>query len=109
MYLIILQIFSWDSLPEILKPVLPQCSTYLIKKFNELPSYRTAENFVIIQFELKAYVNADSEEAAREWFTAFQSWSKTTMAQTRGFKLKKNRVLFRELCHCIHSSSVKKK
>jgi hypothetical protein len=55
------------------------------------------------------YVNANSEETAHEWFITFQSWSKTTMAQTRGFKLKKNRVLLRELCHCIHSISVKKK
>ena len=66
-----MQIFSWDSLPEILKPVLPQHSTYLIEKFNELPLYRTAENFDIAQFELKTYVNVYSEEEAREWFTTF--------------------------------------
>ena len=31
------------------------------------------------------------------------------MVQTRGFNIKKNRVLFREMCHCIHSNNVKKK
>ncbi|CAB5353783.1 unnamed protein product [Rhizophagus irregularis] len=73
-----------DSLPERLKPFLPQCNTYLIEKFSELPSYRTAENFNVTQFELKAYVNVDNKEEAHKWFAAFQSWSKTTMAQTRG-------------------------
>ena len=88
---------------------LPQCNTYLIEKFNELPPYRTAENFDIAQFELKVYVNADSIEEAQRWFTEFQSTSKTTMAQTRGFNVKGNRVIFRELRHCIHSNIVKKK
>jgi len=31
------------------------------------------------------------------------------MPQTRGFFITGNRVLFRELRHCIHSSEVKKK
>ncbi|CAB5380476.1 unnamed protein product [Rhizophagus irregularis] len=98
-----------DSLPERLKPFLPQCNTYLIEKFSELPSYRTAENFNVTQFELKAYVNVDNKEEAHKWFAAFKSWSKTTMAQTRGFNVKGNRVIYRELYHCIHSNEVKKK
>ncbi|GBC01562.1 hypothetical protein RclHR1_04230007 [Rhizophagus clarus] len=104
-----LQIFSWDSLPEILKLVLPQHNTYLIKEFIELPPYRTAKNFDITQFELKAYVNADSKEEAHKWFAAFQSRSKTTMAQTRGFTITGNWILYREIYHCIHSNEVKKK
>ncbi|GBC31486.2 hypothetical protein GLOIN_2v252347 [Rhizophagus irregularis DAOM 181602=DAOM 197198] len=55
-----------DSLPERLKPFLPQCNTYLIEKFSELPSYRTAENFNVTQFELKAYVNVDNKEEAHK-------------------------------------------
>ena len=31
------------------------------------------------------------------------------MPETRGFKITENRVLFRELRHCIHSHQVKKK
>ncbi len=31
------------------------------------------------------------------------------MPQTRGFNIKGNQVIFRELCHCIHSNNVKKK
>lgn len=96
-------------LPDILKPILPQNNTYLIEKFNELPSYRTFENLNITQFELKAYVDIDNEEAARDWFASFQCWSKTTMTQTKGFVITGNRVLFRELRHCIHSDKVKKK
>ncbi|CAG8744882.1 7112_t:CDS:2 [Rhizophagus irregularis] len=69
-----------DSLPERLKPFLPQCNTYLIEKFSELPSYRTAENFNVTQFELKAYVNVDNKEEAHK-----------------------------ELYHCIHSNEVKRK
>ncbi len=55
------------------------------------------------------FVNVSSGEEASEWFTVFESYSKTTMPETRGFKLKGSRVLFRELRHCIHSSQVKKK
>ena len=84
------QVFSWDFLPELLKPVLPQNNTYLIEKFEELSSYRTTENFAITQFELKAYVNIDSKEEACEWLAAFQHWSKTTIAQMRSFKIKGN-------------------
>ena len=44
----------------------------------------------------------------QEWFAAFQSWLKTTMPQTRGFNIKRTRVLFKEIYHCIYSNSVKK-
>ncbi|CAG8813341.1 32376_t:CDS:2, partial [Gigaspora margarita] len=50
-----------------------------------------------------------NEEKAREWFMEFQSWSKTTMPETKGFEIKGKRVLFRELRHCIHSDHVRKK
>ena len=38
-----------------------------------------------------------------------QSSSKTTMAETRGYKVTGNRVLFQKLRHCIYSNAVKKK
>ncbi len=31
------------------------------------------------------------------------------MVQTRGFNIKGNQILFREILHCIHSNNVKKK
>jgi hypothetical protein len=92
-----------------LKSVLPPGYTYLIQKFNDLPPYRTEENFEVTNFELITFVDINSEEEASRWFAAFESYSKTTMPETRGFEIKKNRVLFRELRHCIHSNQVKKK
>ena len=71
--------------------------------------YRTQENFEVPNFELDAFVNVDNEERAYEWFTEFESWSKTTMPKTKGYEFKGNRVIFREKHHCIHSSVVKKK
>ncbi|CAG8578713.1 23362_t:CDS:2 [Gigaspora margarita] len=75
---------------------------YILKNFNELPSYRTAENFEMPQFELDGFVNVDSKEMAQEWFKAFESHSKTTMPQTKDYNVKGNRVLFREKRHCAH-------
>jgi hypothetical protein len=86
--------FSWDTLPDVLKSILPQQYSYLIKKFNELPSYQTAENFVISQFELDAFVDVDDKEKACEWFRAFEFRSKMTMVQTRGYEIKGDKVLF---------------
>jgi hypothetical protein len=60
-------------------------------------------NYEIPNFKLDMFVDVDSEEEAREWFTEFQSWSKTTMKETKGFEFKGNRVIFRELRYCIHS------
>ncbi|PKY53879.1 hypothetical protein RhiirA4_426357 [Rhizophagus irregularis] len=104
-----LQIFSWISLPEPLKSALPQGYTYLIKNFNELPSYRTSENFSIPQFELDAFVDINDKEKAQEWFKVFESHTKTTMPQSKGYGVKGNQVLFREKRHCIHSNKVKEK
>ncbi|GES92231.1 hypothetical protein GLOIN_2v1883854 [Rhizophagus clarus] len=103
------QIFSWDSLPNILKSILPHNYSYLIKIFNELSSYQTAENFKVPQFELDIFVDVDNQEGACEWFKEYESKSKTTMPQTRGYDIKGDRVLFREQRHCIHSHEVKKK
>ncbi|CAB4444908.1 unnamed protein product [Rhizophagus irregularis] len=83
-----LQIFSWISLPEPLKSVLPQGYTYLIKNFKELPSYQTSENFSIPQFELDAFVDINDKEKAQEWFLAFKSHTKTTMPQSKGYGVK---------------------
>ena len=58
---------------------------------------------------MDAFVDVDSKEAASEWITTFESYSKTTMPQTKGFEIKGNWVLFWELRHCIHSHEVKKK
>ncbi|CAB4437589.1 unnamed protein product [Rhizophagus irregularis] len=88
------QIFSRESLPEELKPVLPQYYTYLIQNFENKLSYRTYEGFEVPNFELDAFVNINNEETASEWIKTFQSHSKTTMAQTMGYKIKGNRVRF---------------
>src|SRR6185312_11977243 len=61
------------------------------------------------QFELDAFVNVDDKEKAHEWFLAFESHSKTTMPQTKGYEVKGKQVLLRENRHYIHSSLVKKK
>ena len=55
------------------------------------------------------FVNVNDKEAASEWFAAFESHSKMTMPQTRGYEIKGKQVLFRETRHCIHSNEVKKK
>ncbi|CAG8763923.1 5969_t:CDS:1, partial [Acaulospora morrowiae] len=102
-------IFTWNSLPESLKSILPQYYTYLIKNFNEFSLFRTVENFEIPQFELHGFVDFDNKEKAHEWFLAFESHSKTTMPQTKGYTIKGKKVLFREKRHCIHSNEVKKK
>ena len=81
----------------------------IIQRFDILSPYRTQENFEVENFELDAFVNVCNKEEASEWLTTFESYSKTTMPQTRGFKITGNRVLFRELRHCIHSHQVKKK
>jgi len=103
------QIYSWNLLPDILKPVLPCDYTYLIQKLKILSPYRTQENFEIENFKLDAFVDVFSEEEASEWVAAFESYSKTTMPEMRGFKITGNRVLFWELRHCIYSHQVKKK
>ena len=54
-------------------------------------------------------MNVNNEEGASEWITLFQSWSKTTMPQTKGYGVTGKRVLFREMRHCIHSNKVKDK
>ncbi|CAG8776909.1 16921_t:CDS:1, partial [Dentiscutata heterogama] len=66
-------------------------------------------DFEVANFEQDTFVNIDSEEEAREWFMEYQSWSKTTMPQTRGFEIKGSQVIFHEQRHCIHSNDVKKK
>ncbi|CAB5377421.1 unnamed protein product [Rhizophagus irregularis] len=60
------QFFSWNSLPDVLKSILPQHYTYSIINFNELPSYQTAEDFVIPQFELDIFVDVNDKEKASE-------------------------------------------
>ena len=92
-----------------MKQILPWDYTYLITNFENLPPYQTQEGFEVTNFELKAFVNVDSKEGADEWLATFQSWSKTTMAETKKFEIKGNKVLFRKLLHCIHSNQVKKK
>ena len=96
-------------MPDVLKSVLPQDYTYLIQNFNNLQPYQTQENFEVANFELDAFVDVSSEEEASKWIVAFESHSRTTMAETKGFKINGNKVLFRKLRHCIHSNQVKKK
>src|SRR5688572_28470029 len=96
-------------MPDLLKSVLPQHYTYSIKNYNVLPSYVTSENFEIPHFELDAFVDINDEEKAHEWFSEFESHSKMTMPQTKGYRVKGKHVLLRESRHCIHSNKVKKK
>ncbi|GET50230.1 hypothetical protein GLOIN_2v1764523 [Rhizophagus irregularis DAOM 181602=DAOM 197198] len=103
------QFFSWDSLPEQLKSILPLRHSYLIKNFNVLSPFQTTKNFEIPQFELDAFVDIDDKEKARKWFLSFESKSKTTMPEFRHYEIKGKKVLFREKRHCIHSKLVKEK
>ncbi|RIB19380.1 hypothetical protein C2G38_2182064 [Gigaspora rosea] len=57
--------FSWESLLEILKPVLPMNYTYLIQSFDDLPPFQTEENFEIPNFKLDAFVNVNNVEKAQ--------------------------------------------
>ncbi|CAB4480661.1 unnamed protein product [Rhizophagus irregularis] len=102
-------ILSWNTLPEFLKPILPQNHTYLIKTFNELPLFQTAEGFEVPQFELDIFVDINDKEKACEWFKSFESRSKTMMPETKRYETKGKHVLFREMRHCLHSDKVKKK
>lgn len=40
-------------------------------------------------------MNVNDKERVHEWFQAFESHSKTTMAQTKGYSIKGKRFLFR--------------
>ena len=73
-----------------------------------MPPYRTQENFEVPNFELDTFVDVNDEKGASEWVTAFRSYSKTTMPETRGYVIKGNRVLLRKKRHCIHSHEVRK-
>ncbi len=92
-----------------MKSVLPENYTYIITNFKNLPPHRTQETFEVPNFKLDTFVNVDSKEGAREWFATFQSWSKTTMPETRRYKITGRRVIFCETCHCVHSNTIKKK
>ena len=81
----------------------------MIQRITELPLYWTEENIEIHQFEVDVFVNITTAESARAWFSAFEEHSKITMPQTKGYKVKGKRVIFREARHCIHSKKVRKK
>ncbi|CAG8786664.1 21248_t:CDS:2, partial [Dentiscutata erythropus] len=61
------------------------------------------EEFIIHQFELNLFINANNVDRARQWFFEFKELSKTTMPETKGFQIKGSKVIFQELQHCIHS------
>ncbi|RGB36000.1 hypothetical protein C1646_758607 [Rhizophagus diaphanus] len=90
------EILVWSSLPDLLKLALPSGYLYLIKKFNQLPSYQTFENFLIPQFELEAFININDKEKVHKWFQAFESHSKTMMHQTKGYGVKGKKEEVRE-------------
>jgi len=73
--------------------VLPRNYTYIIKYYNILPSYVTSKNFEILHFELDAFVDVSDKEKAHKWFLEFESHSKTSMPQTKGYGLKGKQVL----------------
>ena len=98
--------YSWDLLPSFLRSIFPSSYSYIIQNVNKLPPYRTEENFEIDQFKVNAFVNVTIAESAKIWFSAFEGHSKTTMPQTKGYEIKGERVIFRQLRHCIHSKKV---
>ncbi len=67
------------------------------------------KNFEITNFELKTFVNVSSKEEAHKWLATFQLWSKTTIAETKGFGVIGNKMLFQKLLYCIYNNQVKKK
>ena len=96
-------------MPDLLKSALLRNYIYIIKYYNILPSYVTSENFEISHFELDAFVDVSDKEKAHEWFLEFESHSKTSMSQTKGYGLKGKQVLLQESHHYIYSNKVKKK
>ena len=96
-------------LPSFLQTVFPSNYTYVIQCITELPLYQTEKNFKIQQFEVDAFVNVLTAESVKIWFSAFEEYSKMTMLQTKGYKIKGSQVIFQESRHCIHSNKVKKK
>ncbi|GBB95354.1 hypothetical protein RclHR1_25140001, partial [Rhizophagus clarus] len=83
-------IYSWNFLPDILKPVLPYKYTYLIQKLDILLLYQTQENFEVKNFEFDVFVDVCNKEEASGWVAAFESYSKTTMPESKSFKLTGN-------------------
>jgi len=55
------------------------------------------------------FVDVNNKEKASEWFKAFESRSKSTMPETKRYDIKGKHVIFREMRHCTHSNTVKKK
>ncbi|UZO20482.1 uncharacterized protein OCT59_012906 [Rhizophagus irregularis] len=55
------------------------------------------------------FMNISDKEKVREWFKDFESRSKTTMPETKRYKMKEKRILFLEKRHCLHSDMVEKK
>ncbi|CAG8853654.1 17861_t:CDS:1, partial [Gigaspora margarita] len=71
--------------------------------------YITAEEFSVNQFEANLLVNVNSVEGAQKWLVNFEEILKTTMPQTKSYQIKGQRIIFRQLQHCIHSNIVRQK
>lgn len=100
---------NFSDLPFPLQQILPSNYTYQIENYIELEPILTSENITIGQIETDFYVNINTKESALKWLDEFQEISKTTMRLTRTYITKGQRVVFRELRHCIHSDIVKQK
>lgn len=98
-----------ELLPENVSALLPSNYNYKISEIRQLPDYITAEGFSICQFEADLFVNVNSIENTRKWFTEFEEESKTTMPETKGFQIQGQKVILRELRHCIQSDKVRQK
>ncbi|CAG8795996.1 25170_t:CDS:1, partial [Dentiscutata erythropus] len=46
--------------------ILPSTYNYIISDFHQLPDFVTAEEFIIHQFELNLFINANDVDRARQ-------------------------------------------
>ncbi|CAG8811760.1 21250_t:CDS:2, partial [Racocetra persica] len=92
-----------EQLPENIAAILSPNYNYMVSEVQQLPDYITPEGFLINQFKATFFVNVSNIEDLQKWFTEFEEASKTTIPKTKGFQLQGKKVIFRELCHCIHN------
>ncbi|CAG8751785.1 24364_t:CDS:2, partial [Gigaspora margarita] len=80
-------------LPEHVAAILPLNYNYFISEVHQISAYITTEGFSVDCFEVNFFVNVDTSEGARKWFTEFEEITKTTMPQTKGYQLQEKKVL----------------
>jgi len=98
-----------SNLPTPLRQILPSNYLYQIENYSELEPIITSESVIIGQIIVDLFTNIDTKDGALKWLEEFQQKSKTTMRLTRTYPVKGNKVIFREMRHCIHSHLVRQK